>query len=199
MSEIPYRKKGKRPQAHGVKKHNDKVHAEKQGMRSKALALRIRGASFATIGTQLGVSYQTAHKYVEEALAAIPRENAKKVLALELEKLDQRELQTQQRLTRAGLTDNDFAKLQQVLARISEQRARLEGLNAPVAHEVTMLDRVNKASVREMTDDELQRIASGDFEALTHRARVDGASNGAARDPQAGAASGADRDPRPPH
>jgi hypothetical protein len=132
MAPIPYRKKKRpRPQAPGAKLHNDKVHADTQAKRSKALGLRIRGASFATIGTQLGVTYQTAHRYVEEALAEIPRENAKKVLALELEKLDQRELQTQQRLTRPSLTDNDFAKLQQVLARISEQRARLEGLNAP--------------------------------------------------------------------
>ncbi len=184
MAPIPYRKKKRpSPQAPAAKLHNDKVHAD----------------THATIGTQLGVTYQTAHRYVEEALAEIPRENAKKVLALELEKLDQRELQTQQRLTRAGLTDNDFAKLQQVLARISEQRARLEGLNAPVAHEVTMLDRVNRASVREMTDDELQRIASGDFETLTRPTQADGSSNGAARATSTAATSEADRDPRPPH
>ncbi len=148
-------------------KRNDKLEAETQEKRKQALALRLRGMSFAAIGEQLGVSLPAAYRYVKDALAEIPTVEAKALKAQELEKLAVSELATNRRLldTSKPLTTSAFAKLQLVLARIREQRAKLEGLYAPQEHKVDVTH-VKPAAVREMSDDELRRLVSGDFAPL---------------------------------
>lgn len=56
--------------------------------RAQALELRKAGATIPQIAAKLGVAKSTAHDDVMKSIAALTREPAKAVLALELERLD---------------------------------------------------------------------------------------------------------------
>ncbi len=114
------------------------AQAEKQ---QRALVLRRAGATYEQIGQQLGTDAGTAHRLVSSAIAAIPKEEAKAVLSLELERLDL--------MLRGGLLERaqggDVQAIDRVI-RIMERRAAYLGIDAPkrtqaeVAADVTVTD-----------------------------------------------------------
>lgn len=61
---------------------------ERERRRAEALKLREKGYSYRAIADELGVSLDTAHTDVKSAIAAISKEPAETVLALELARLD---------------------------------------------------------------------------------------------------------------
>jgi len=153
----------KRPQAPGVVLRNTQVHAEIQQKRSEALALRIRGMPVTQIATLLKVEPTTVYRYISDALKEIPRDNAEEALKLELEKLDRSDMEIAVQLQKENLKHADRARYLQTRARNTELRCRLKGLFAPERHEHSLVDRINASSVRGMTEDDLRRIAAGDF------------------------------------
>jgi hypothetical protein len=89
---------------------------------NEALEYRQQGATFEQIARQMKVSQSVAHGYVVEGLNLIPLENAKAVLALELQRLD-------------GLLSAHYSNVvagdtvaTAMTLRILDQRARLLGL-----------------------------------------------------------------------
>lgn len=179
----------KRSQVTKAAIHNDRVHAEKQEQRAEALRLRLKGASVPQIAKQLGVGVSTAFRYVKDALAEIPANGTKEERKEAIAARDDAELGEQQRLAavlvkiRAGgekLGVRDFARLHQTATAIGrridairEDKAKLSGLYAPQEHKLDVT--VAPAIVTAMSDDELKRIASGDF------APVYGALNGTSK------------------
>ena len=109
------------------------VNAEQS--RAKALALRIRGATYAQIGEQLKVTTTAAHRYVRDGLAELNKvklENAEEYRELELAKLDRFE-------AKLNSGDLDLAAVGMLL-KISERRCRLLGIDAPAKVEATGKD-----------------------------------------------------------
>lgn len=109
----------------------DAKRADTQELRDRALELRKRGANYRQIAKALGVSVGRTHTLVQEAIAAIPKENAQAVLAIELEKLD---------LLEASLmplaTKGDYLAAGAII-KVMDRRARYLGLNAPEKRELT--------------------------------------------------------------
>ena len=141
---------------------------------AQALELRAGGASFRVIADQLGVSVSTAWKCVDRGLAATRHEPSTKLRALERERLDRLTVQAVQVLqarhvvVSAGkiVRDDDGQPLVDhgpTLAAIStlrglmERRARLEGLDEPVRHDISAKLAAEVYSV-EALDRELERI-----------------------------------------
>lgn len=94
----------------------------------RALDLRIAGAAYRQIGQQLGVSYQTAFRDVQDALAeldALKKKKAERLRDLELKRCDKLTLALQTQ-ARAG----DVKAIRTLLG-IMERRAKLLGLDAP--------------------------------------------------------------------
>lgn len=102
----------------------------------KALALRLTGKSYREVGRAMGMGKSRAQELVVRALAAIPLENAKAVLALELQRLD-RMLEGLQR--KGGAFSGNPRAVDSVL-RIQERRAKYLGLDAPTRTEHTGRD-----------------------------------------------------------
>lgn len=108
-----------------------------QDRRAKALDLRKAGLSYRAIGTQLGVSEKTAHQDVQrevQRIAARNSESAAELRALELERLDYYAARIAQQVAQGHLGALDRA------LRISERRAKLLGLDAPMRNEHTGAD-----------------------------------------------------------
>jgi hypothetical protein len=89
---------------------------------NEALAYREQGHSFPAIAKQMKISLSTAHDYVVEGMNAIPLENARQVLAMELTRLDA--LLAAHYAT--ALTGDASATA--LALRVIDQRARLLGL-----------------------------------------------------------------------
>jgi len=103
--------------------------------RAHALELRKRGMSYRQIGQELGVSRNTAHKYVTaelDELRAETRASAEQLRDLELERLDQYLARLQPKIE-----DGDEKAIATAL-RVQERRAKLTGLDAPQRTEVTI-------------------------------------------------------------
>ena len=103
--------------------------------RAQALELRKRGMSYRQIGQELGVSRNTAHKYVTaelDELRAETRVSAEQLRDLELERLDQYLARLQPKIE-----DGDEKAIATAL-RVQERRAKLTGLDAPQRTEVTI-------------------------------------------------------------
>ena len=103
--------------------------------RAQALELRKRGMSYRQIGQELGVSRNTAHRYVTEELdelRAETRASAEQLRDLELERLDQYLARLQPKIE-----DGDEKAIATAL-RVQERRAKLTGLDAPQRTEVTI-------------------------------------------------------------
>lgn len=99
----------------------------------RALELRKAGASYAQIAEVLGISRSAAHKAVARALDKViaeVRENADRLRALELERLDHlsRELWRQALKGHLGAIDR--------LLKVMERRAKLLGLDAPTKADI---------------------------------------------------------------
>jgi hypothetical protein len=96
--------------------------------RLKALQLRMAGASYRAIGSQLGVSEKTAHQDVQRELKAIAEQSAEEAQAvrtLDLERLDAMTIAIWGQVRAGNLGAIDRA------LRISERRAKLLGIDAP--------------------------------------------------------------------
>lgn len=96
---------------------------EQAERRAQALELRKAGATYEQIGAKLGITNQAAHRLVSRGLAALGKEAAEDVLALELSRLDGllMAMWPQARRGNHGAVDR--------VLRIMERRARLLGLD----------------------------------------------------------------------
>lgn len=120
--------------------------------RTKAVRLRISGASYQQIGDQLGVTDSAAHKLVKQAMEAKARDTAaaaEELRHLEDLKLDAMELA----ITRQVAAGNLGAVDRQL--RIMDRRAKLWGLDAPTKISSQSWD------MADFSDDELALIAAG--------------------------------------
>jgi len=119
-----------------------------------AFDLRKSGASYAAIGSRLGISPQAAYKCVSRVLKRIvadTKDNVEAVRQIEVERID--------RLTMAiwqGATSGNLGAIDRVL-KLSERRAKLLGLDAPQT-----IDLTRKDNPRELTDDELAAIIASE-------------------------------------
>jgi Zn-dependent oligopeptidase len=104
---------------------------ERERRRADALELREKGYSYRAIATELGVSLDTAHQDVKTAMAAITKEPAETVLALELARLDEYE-----KRLRKAIEDGDLDRIDSAL-RVQARRAKLLGLDQRAALQVS--------------------------------------------------------------
>lgn len=105
-----------------------------QTLATQALDLRIAGTEYRAIAAQLGVSLSIAHKYVHQEMARVAELNrgkAEELREIELAKLDAIERDMRPRSERGD------ANAAGVLVRVSMQRAKLCGLEAPTKIEHT--------------------------------------------------------------
>ncbi len=96
--------------------------------RAQALEFRAEGLGYAEIGARLGVATSTAHAYVVEALAEVRErlaDSADEVRLLELRRLDD--------MFAAHWPSRANVRNAETLLRIMERRARMLGLDAPIA------------------------------------------------------------------
>jgi len=130
------------------------------GRRADALALRIKGLTFAGIGDALGVDTSTAYRYVRDALAATLAgcgELAEHLRELENQRLDE---------MHAALWPQALAGVMPAVDRIlrlMERRAKLNGLDAP--QKIAPTDPSGENPYTKMTDDELRALAAQILEA----------------------------------
>lgn len=104
---------------------------EREYRRAEALKLREQRYSYRAIAAELGVSLDTAHTDVKEAMAAITKEPAETVLALELANLDEYE-----RRLRIAIEGGDLDRIDSAL-RVQARRAKLLGLDQRAALQVS--------------------------------------------------------------
>lgn len=126
--------------------------------RRDALLARQRGLSWAAVAAEVGYASEgAAHTAAMAALRDIPREAADELRRIELETLN--ELQV---ALRAKLEEKPSAFLVDSILRIMERRAKMLGIDAPIAirTEVVTVDAV---------DAEIQRLEAQ----LEDRARAD--------------------------
>lgn len=105
--------------------------------RSKAVALRIQGRTFAQIGTELRISAPRAYQLVRGALAMLTdnaTEGAEHLRALEAMRLDELQVKVWEKAI-----GGDYKAVDRVL-RIMERRAKLLGLDAPAKFAPTTPD-----------------------------------------------------------
>lgn len=105
-----------------------------QSLATRALDLRIAGTEYRAIAAQLGVSLSTAHGLVHTEMARVAELNrgkAEELREIELAKLDAIERDMRPRSERGD------ANAAGVLVRVSVQRAKLCGLEAPTKIEHT--------------------------------------------------------------
>ena len=102
--------------------------------RHRALDLRIAGATYRQIGQQLGVSYQTAYRDVDESLselAELQRGKAEKLREIELERLEKMTLGLWPKVRHGD------EKAVRALVSVMDRRAKLLGLDAPSKQDLT--------------------------------------------------------------
>lgn len=115
-------------------KPNDAVTQER---RLQALDLRKAGASFRAIGAQLNISHEQARTDVMQSLQELAheqREKTQEYRQLELERLDRMLMAIWTQAAKGDLQAVDRA------LKISDRRAKLLGLDAPVKQELTGAD-----------------------------------------------------------
>lgn len=120
---------GKKPGNQGVE-NRAAQRVERAQLRAQTLELRARGMSYPTIAATLGLPMTTVYRWVQSALRNMVREPAAAVLTLELSRLDTAQEAIWPAVERGYLPAIDR------LLRIMERRARLLGLDAPVAFDV---------------------------------------------------------------
>lgn len=96
---------------------------------NKALEMRLAGFSQQQIADNLKVSKTTAHRYLMDALDAIPKENAVSVLRMELARLD-----TAQLALRSKVLKGDEKAINSTV-RLMERRARYLNLDGALGDE----------------------------------------------------------------
>jgi predicted DNA-binding protein (UPF0251 family) len=98
-----------------------------------AMELRLAGMSYRQIGDKMGVSQQSAFRYVKTAIKSIQKDYAEKaheLVTIDLAKLKQIELAMYGKVMKGDLNAIDK------LLKVMERRARLLGLDAPKQIEV---------------------------------------------------------------
>jgi hypothetical protein len=120
----------------------------------EAADLRRQSWTFKAIGENFGITESAAYKMVQRAIEDIPREGTQELVQIELAKLDYLERKASDIMERNHayvgqngkvvylednfLTDDEpVMKAMALLLKISDRRARLLGLNAPVRSELT--------------------------------------------------------------
>lgn len=116
--------------------HRKTPTAERLEAEAQALDMRRAGVTYDVIGQRLGINPGVAHRYVSEALRRTLQEPADELRTLEVARLDRLEFAVW-----ARAMSGDQAAVQSVL-RISERRAKLLGLDAPVRAHVEVTDTV---------------------------------------------------------
>jgi hypothetical protein len=105
-------------------------HAQREVRKVRALEMRVAGMTLQQIGTELGVSKVSAHRYVRAALddcAKLTEKDAERLLVLELERLDKLQRTCERMMSKPG---HELAAADRLL-RIAESRRRLLGVDAP--------------------------------------------------------------------
>lgn len=201
--EIPSRQKRKRTKKYGGQPshlrgpHLQNQMAETAEKRRVALSLRRQGATYEKIAAQMGLSTaMAAWRYVNDAIKDIPKEEAKEIRAIELQKLDDKEVRLNLLLADPSkkLTVADAVKLELALLKIQERRAKFLGLDAAISVDANVNHR--SIDVRTMTDEQLARLSSGDFGVLQESATP---GDGASRNEAPLRPEDEDRGPRPTH
>lgn len=126
--------------------HNEASKLSAMDNRAKALDLRRAGASLRDIAKALGVSHQSAKRYIDTAISDLHNSQNQKTedyRAVELDRLERLHMALWQRAI-GGKRDGvdippDYAAVDR-LVRISERRSKLLGLDAPVKQELTGKD-----------------------------------------------------------
>jgi hypothetical protein len=145
---------------------------------AEACRLKSRGRTYQQISDELGYgSKQAAHRAVKKALASIPSLNAEELRRIQLEQLDymtDRVLAVMERdhlvVSQGGkivmgldgkplIDDAPVLRASYQLGLIQQRRAKLQGLDAPIKHEVT-LDYLD-AQIAETTAELAAEIADG--------------------------------------
>lgn len=104
-------------------KTRTQIRAEARTREAKALDLRLLGYPHERIARELGYQHRSAaKKAIDRALAAIPREAAKQLRDIELERLDLAQRSLAEKIVRGHLGAIDR------LIRIMDHRAKLLGL-----------------------------------------------------------------------
>jgi hypothetical protein len=158
----PRRRRGPPAHTRGAKFSADA--AALQEKRVQALNLRKAGATYAQIGLQLGVATMSAHRYVNDAIAEIPHDAAVAVKALALAKLDAQEMRMNGLLreVKDGTRVLERCRIELVLVRIADRRAKLEGTDAPARTELTGKDggaiMTGHIDLEGLTDEQLERF-----------------------------------------
>lgn len=145
--------------------------ADIQIARDRALRLRREGHTIREISRRLGCSVGRAHQLIQEAIAAIPQENAEAVRVLELQRIDRmlrglcrrREVDEDGRVTgRPGLAYLGEPKAVAAAVKLMERRAKLLGLDAPAKVELAGKDGGPIVTAHADVLSKLQRIAGDD-------------------------------------
>ena len=104
----------------------------------RSLAFRTKGATYAQIAAEIGVSQTMAYKYVQKELATldpIRKEMAERLRDLELERLDKLYLHLSDRITpaqdQARPATHELVALINTAVNIAARRAKLLGLDMP--------------------------------------------------------------------
>lgn len=100
------------------------------------LALRLQGATFEQIGTQLRISTQGAEKSYKRALRRIPEKEAILARKEALTRLDSLRVLAWTRLKGMDRSDPNYDAAVQSVLRIEQREAKLLGLDAPRQLEV---------------------------------------------------------------
>lgn len=161
--EIPIRRRVRRSmQPQSLRGPQKQVkQADAQERRRQALDLRRGGMTYDQIARRMNLSTaMVAWRYVNDAIAQIPREEALATKAVELNKLDALELRLEKRLT----DQPGDMKAYGMKLRCMERRARYLGLDAPVRTELTGRDggviRMSVDDLKGMTDDQLDKLTT---------------------------------------
>lgn len=128
----------------------------------QALELRAAGATFEEIGERQHVNKSTAKRRVDAALAATLREPADKLRELEAHRLDRMTVLVMQAAEVAVARGKSPLFAVDRLLRISEQRCRLFGLDAPTKRIVNVVteDAIDVA-IRELEAELAQSDSDG--------------------------------------
>ena len=138
--------------------------------------MRTAGVSYAEIGAKLGISAQGAHETVMRGLKAIVSEPAEELRTLELERIDRMLTTVWANATEAKAFDpdtgvalaTDMQSLQAIVhaqaatIKLMERRAKLLGIDAPIAQ--TFTGTLKQISAEPMTPAEWAAKHSGEGE-----------------------------------
>lgn len=162
MSDIPTRKRKRSVPSQLRGPAFARKQEEVQEKRKEALALRRAGATYQQIADKMGLSTpMQAHRYVNDALAAIPMANAIALKQLALTKLDAQEVRMNQAQKNAK-TVLEACRVELTLVKLAERRAKLEGTDAPVRNEHTGANGgailTGHVDLEGLTDEQLERF-----------------------------------------